>query len=194
MACLALGVLAYAMGCSSSSSPASGDGGSAGGGDGGTPQVTCSQLKAADVQGLMTATVAGVQISVVGTDGDGQQCVFHDANSEQAIDIIVVPADDPYVGYDASKSSATNPVALSGIGDEAFRATGDIEPYAKHGNVMCTVSSASVVEFPGVSGLVINGMTPTFTEQQNTIIADALGTVCNRLFGVGNTTPDFSGL
>lgn len=190
MACLGLGVLACAMGCSSSSSPASG----AGGGDGGTPKVTCSQLKAADVQGLMTATVAGVQISVVGTGDDGQQCVFHDADSEQAVDIIVVPADDPYVGYDASKSLATNPVALSGIGDEAFRATGDIEPYAKHGNVMCTVSSASVVEFPGVSGLVMNGMTPTFTEQQNTIIADALGTVCNRLFGVGNTTPDFSGL
>lgn len=41
---------------------------------------------------------------------------------------------------------------------------------------------------------MVNGMTPTFTEKQNDILATALGTVCNRLFGVGNTTPDLGGL
>jgi len=190
----AAAVMACAMGCSSSSSPASGDGGTGGGEGGGAPQVTCSQLKGADVQGLMTAAVAGVQVMPVGTNSDGQQCILHDANSEQAIDVIVVPADDPYVGYDATKSTTTNPVAITGVGDEAFRATGDYDPVAKHGNVMCTVSTASEVQIPGVSALVMNGMSPTFTEKQNDIVAIALGTVCNRLFGTGNTTPDLSGL
>ncbi|HEX8796628.1 MAG TPA: hypothetical protein VF765_37010 [Polyangiaceae bacterium] len=181
--------LALTCACSASSSSSSGTSDSdAGGGDGGHPQVTCNQLKAADVQGLMTAMVTGVDVTAVGTDSDGQQCVFHDAQSEQAVDIIVIPASDPIIGYAIAKMSATNPVAVSGVGDQAFRDTGDFGPTAEHGGVMCTVSTASAVQIPGVDALVQNGMVD-LTEAQNGILAAALGTVCNRIFGSGNTTP-----
>jgi len=175
--------------CSSSSSPPSGADASVG-----TPKVTCNQLMPADIQGLMTATVAGDDVSVVGTDGDGQQCVFHDAdNSGQAIDIIVVPSSDPIAGYDAAKTSATNPVAVNGVGDQAFRETGDFQPTAEHGALTCAVSVGEAIQIPGVDALVVNG-TLDLTEAQDDILATALGTVCNRLFGTGNTTPDLSGL
>ena len=185
--------LALTCACSASSSSSGASDSDAGGGDGGHPQVTCNQLKAADVQGLMTAMVTGVDVTPVGTDADGQQCVFHDAQSEQAVDVIVVPASDPYVGYAVAKMSASNPVTVSGVGDQAFRDAGDFGPTAEHGGAMCTVSTASAVQIPGVDALVQNG-TLNLTEAQNGILAAALGTVCNRIFGSGNTTPMLGGL
>lgn len=92
-----------------------------------------------------------------------------------------------------AKMSAMNPVAVSGVGDQAFRDTGDFGPTAEHGGVMCTVSTASAVQIPGVDALVQNG-TLNLTEAQNGILAAALGTVCNRIFGSGNTTPMLGGL
>jgi hypothetical protein len=150
-------------------------------------------LTAADVQSLMTNVVAGDDVSDVGLDSDGQQCVFHDMDSEQAVDIIVVPASDAAIGYDQAKKQATDPVPLDGVGDEAFRETGDLDPYAEHGGIMCTVSLSEAIEIPGVDALVVGGKLD-LTEDQNVIIAKALGTVCNRIFGAGNTEPDLSGL
>jgi len=97
------------------------------------------------------------------------------------------------VGYDAAKKGADDPVTLANVGDEGFRETGDFDPYAKHGGVFCTVSVSEAIEVPGVDALVMGG-TLNLTESQNVILAEALGTVCNRLFGTGNTTPDLSAL
>jgi hypothetical protein len=47
-------------------------------------------------------------------------------------------------------------------------------------------------QLPGGAGVTINGKNQTFTQDQETILATALGTVCNSIFGTGNTTPDFS--
>ena len=177
-------------GCSNGAS----HGNTAPSGDGGPgAKVTCDQLMNGDVQGLMTNMVTGRDVMPVGTDAAGQQCIFHDEGSEQAVDIIVVPASDPVIGYDVGKRTSPNPVALPGIGDDAFRATGDLDPVAEHGGVMCTVSIAAAVQVPGVSALVVNGSL-NLTEGQDTIIAEALGTVCNRIFRSGNTKPDLSGL
>jgi len=184
-----LAVWVLAVACSKASSP----GGNAGsGGSAAHGAVTCSQLKAADVQGLMTNPMTGVNTTAAGTDADGQQCVFHDA-SDQAVDVIVVPASDPAFGYERDKAATTNAVAVSGVGDQAYRAAGDFSPTAEHGGVMCTVSVASAVQIPGVTKLVVGGRL-ALTEAQNATLATALGTVCNRIFGSGNTTPNLTGL
>lgn len=187
-------------GCTSTST--AGAAGTAGGGQptaaGGTQaapgSVTCKQLPNDAVQGLMTNPVSGDDVTPVGTGSDGQQCVFHDADSSgQAVDVIVVPASDSAIGYDVAKQHATNPVPLTGIGDQAYRDTGDLSPVAEHGGIMCTVSIGTETQLPDLPAST-DGSSPTFTEDQNTLIAQALGTVCNRIFGVGNTTPDLSGL
>lgn len=193
---------ALSAGCSSSGSASGGSGGRAGGATGSTAaahqasdggKITCAQLTAADVQPLMTGKVNGTKVSAVGVGGKGQQCVFS-AVGDQAVDVIVAPADDQAFGYEAAKKHADKPVPLPGIGDEAYREAGAGDPYAKHGNVFCTVSTASTVQFPGASTkLILNGSNHV-TEAQNTVLATALGTLCNRLFGTGNTTVDLSGL
>jgi len=197
---LCLGALA---GCTSTSTagPAGNAGGNqaagqpaAGGNQAAPKSVTCKQLPNDAVQGLMTNPVTGDDVSPVGVDSDGQQCVFHDADSSgQAVDIIVVPASDPAVGYDVATQHATSPVPLTVVGDRAFRETCDFSPYAEHGGVMCTVSIGTSIQLPDLPAIT-DGHSPTFTEDQNTLIALALGTVCNRIFGTGNTTPDLSGL
>lgn len=189
---LALLSTACALGGACSSSPSTS--GKTEGGMTAKTMPTCSQLKAADVQGLMTnPVVGGAVVTTVGYDADGQQCVFGDADSTQAVDVIVVPANDPVAGYAASMQGTTNPVAVPGVGDAAFRPTGDIVPFAEHGGVLCTVSIADATQVPGVAALVVNG-TLDLTEGQDAIIAAALGTVCNRIFGSGNVTPELSGL
>lgn len=189
---------ALAMACSKRS-PSGGNAGSPGsGGSSGTTgttatvAVTCSQLKAADVQGLMTNAVTGVETTAVGTDGHGQRCVFHDANDE-AVTVVVIPASDPTLGYEAVKAATANAVSVPGVGDRAFRAPGDASPIAVHGGVVCTVSTSSAIQIPAVAKLVVNGKLD-LSEAQNTVLATALGTVCNRVFGTGNTQPNLAGL
>ena len=140
---------------------------------------------------MTNTVVAQPQVSAVGTDSDGQQCIFHDADSEQDVDIIVVPASDQAIGYAASKQQATTPVNLPGVGDQAFRDGED--PTAESGGLVCSVSIGTDTQIPGSDKLVVNG-TLNFTDAQNAVVAAALGTVCNHIFGSGNTTPDLSAL
>jgi hypothetical protein len=122
-----MAVCVFTSGCKSSSSSASSGGGSTRAAQtsgakaaGGSAKATCKQLTNASVQGLMTNPVAVDNVTVVGTDSDGQQCNFDDADAEQDVDIIVVPTSDEAFGYDAAKKSAKNPVSVPGVGDEAL--------------------------------------------------------------------------
>jgi len=49
------------------------------------------------------------------------------------------------------------------------------------------------VQLPGTASLVVNGSL-TLTDAQDAVVAEALGTVCNRIFGSGNTTPNLGAL
>lgn len=206
----ALTVLSAACaGCSSSGGKPSGNGAPAGGTTGGSHSSaagaggaaagkapaggpTCTQLTPADVQPLMTAKARAPRVTKLGSAYAGEQCEF--IADDQAVDVIVNAADDAYLGYAVAKGHADKPVAVSGVGDEAFRETDDFVPTAKKGNVMCSVTTASSVQIPGASTkLVANGYNH-ISQAQDDVLAKALGALCNRIFGSGNTTIDLSGL
>ena len=117
---------------------------------------------------MTNTVVAQPQVSPVGTDSDGQQCIFHDADSEQDVDIIIVPSSDPAVGYAASKQQATSPVSLSGVGDQAFR-DGE-SPTAEGAGLVCSVTVGTDTQFPGVDKLIVNG-TLNLDDAQNAVVA-----------------------
>jgi hypothetical protein len=98
-----------------------------------------------------------------------------------------------YYKQDVRDSHLT--VAVPGIGDKAARAKGDFQIDALKGDEFCSVSVVSSDTIPGVAALedAANG-TSDIPEKANATIAKALGTVCNRLFKKGNTTPSFAGL
>lgn len=195
-ACSATSAAPTAAGGAAQTSAAQAAGGSAaaGSGAGGPAKVTCDQLTAADVQGLMTDPVVGKpEITPEGTNNDGQQCEFSNPDSGQAIDVIVAPESDPAMSYEVQKQQADNPVPVSGVGDQAFRDGDDDEPTAEHGGVVCGVTIGADDQIPGTDKLVTGGNL-NITDAQKAIVATALGTVCNRIFGSGDTTPDLSAL
>jgi hypothetical protein len=121
----------------------------------------------------------------------GQQCVYSGPDGNGAIDVLVIKGKQ-YYKQDVRDSHLT--VAVPGIGDKAARAKGDFQIDALKGDEFCSVSVGSSDTIPGVAALedAANG-TSDIPENANATIAKALGTVCNRLFKKGNTTPSSPG-
>ncbi len=63
------------------------------------------------------------------------------------------------------------------------------------GDTYCSVTLGSGDTIKGVGPIeAAHGGTSDIGEPNNSIVAAALGTLCNRIFGSGNTTADLSGL
>ncbi len=164
------------------------------GGVGGTA-VTCNQLTKADVQPLLVDPIANVSVSAAGVDGEGQQCVFDTGDSGHAVDVLVLSGSLATSGYAQDVQAMAKPVGVPGIGDEASRDTNDSSVDAIRGDIYCSVSLAASNDVPGVAQLEeAAGGTSNIGDRADGIIAAALGTLCNRIYGSGNTTPDLSGL
>jgi hypothetical protein len=163
-------------------------------GSAGGTAVTCNQLTKADVQPLLVDPITTVTVTAAGIDGEGQQCVFGTA-SDGAVDVLVLSGDLATTGYAQEVQGMAKPVSVPGVGDKAARDTGDDQPDSIKGDVFCSVSLGADEGVPGVAALQeAAGGTSNIGEAANGIVAAALGTLCNRIYGSGNTTPDLSGL
>lgn len=200
--------------CSSSGPAASGTpapGGSAAaaavGGASGQPaaagdgKATCTQVTKAQVQPLLVKPITNVSSATVpdqvSLNGTAQQCTFATADSAQAIVITVVGAQDADNFFIAAQRGTSNPAAVSGIGAKAVRDADDGTSAitAEDDGVGCSVSTSGEDQLPGVDALeVAAGYTSDIGDKNFAVISTALGTLCNAVFGSGNTTPDFSGL
>lgn len=158
---------------------------------GGT-KVNCKQLTKEQVQPLLANAITDVKITAAGTDGEGQQCVFSAPDGTGAIDVLVLggaEAQQAYAG--ALKAETHGPVAVPGVGDKASRDTGDGEIDSIKGDIYCSVSLGSSGDMPGIGKLEqAAGGTTHIAESAYAAMAAALGTLCNRIYGSGNTTPD----
>ena len=160
---------------------------------GGT-KVRCSQLTKEQVQPLMVNAITDVKVTAAGTDGEGQQCVFSAPDGTGAIDVLVLGGADAQPAYaGALKAETHGPVAVPGVGDKASRDTGDGEIDSIKGDLYCAVSLGSAGDVPGIGKLEqAAGGTTHIAESAYAAEAAALGTLCNRIYGSGNTTPDLS--
>ena len=156
--------------------------------------MTCNQLTKADVQPLLVDPITTITVTAAGIGGEGQQCVFGTA-SDGAVDVLVLSGDLATTGYAQEVQGMTKPVSVPGVGDKAARDTGDDQPDAIKGDVYCSVGLGADEGVPGVAALQqAAGGTSNIGDPAEAIIAAALGTLCNRIYGSGNTTPDLSGL
>ena len=97
--------------------------------------------------------------------------------------------------YAQEVSGESKPVAVTGVGDKASRDTEDGEVNAIKGDLFCSVSYSSSDLIPGVGPLEeAHGATNNIGENFYDTIAQAMGTLCNRIYGSGNTTPNLSSL
>lgn len=159
-----------------------------------TPQVNCKQLTKAQIQPLLSAPIATVKVTKAGIAG--QQCVFGSDAGGAAIDVLVDKGSFAKRGYDEEVKGYSNKVAVRGVtGANAYRDTGDFQVVALKGDTYCSVSVGSSDSIPGVGAIeAANNGSSNLPEKDNDVIATALGTICNRIYRSGNTTPSLDGL
>jgi hypothetical protein len=167
----------------------------------GSGSATCTQLTKDQVQPLLTDPITKASAQTVPDqvtlNGTAQQCTFAIKDSEQAIVVTVVGGPDADGFFDAAQQSLSQPVSVPGIGAKAVRDASDSTSTitAEDDGVGCSAAVGSEGEMPGVGALEeAAGDTSDIGDANFAVISTALGTLCNRVFGSGNTTPDFSGL
>ena len=152
--------------------------------------AACKQLTKSQIQPLLATPIAKVKVTPA--PGSGQQCVYSGSGGK-AIDVLVIKGSFAKQGFQEDLTGMQHKVAVSGVGDKAYREKGDFQIDSIKGSEYCAVSVGSEDSIPGVSDLFVNGSSD-IPESANAIIASALGTICNRIYGKGNTKPSLKGL
>jgi hypothetical protein len=158
--------------------------------------ATCKQLTFADVQPLLDAPITNVEVSAAGISGGGQECRFEAADPSSNVDVTVIGGADGTTEYNGSVAEFASPAPLPGVGDQAMWDSNDESPgfAAIKGDVYCSVG-VEAEDVPGVGALMdAADNTNQIGDANYLIISTALATVCNRIYGSGNTTIDLSGL
>jgi hypothetical protein len=161
----------------------------------GNPAVTCQQLTLAQVQPFIgeKLTKDTVQFEHAG-DLTGQQCRFSGASGDNSLSILVLKGSSAAASYASEVADEKDgQIDVPGVGDKASRDKGGAEITALKGDVYCTTGMDD--GFPAIGTLesAANG-TVNIGEDNFQVAAIAAGTLCNRIFGSGNTTPDLSKL
>ncbi len=159
-----------------------------------TSSGTCAQLTKAQIQPLLSVSVAKVKISRV---SGGQQCVYSGPGGDgEAIDVLVISGGGAKQAFTGEVKSLDGKVAVKGVGSQAYREKGDFQLDSIKGSTYCSVSVGSGDSVPGVAALEssANGGTSDIPESDNGIIATALGTLCNRIYKSGSTKVSLSAL
>jgi hypothetical protein len=174
------------------------------------PKTGCSQLTKAQVQPLIANPITKVTVKPVteqqytlGTKKVGQECVFAAGSGDsEALTVIVISGPIAAKAYaDDVQSLSPRPVAVPGVGSKAVRARVDAKGAAGtttlsalKGDTYCSVSPQDG-DIPGEGQLEeAAGDTADIGNKAYAEIAAAIGTVCNRVFRSGNTTPELTGL
>ncbi len=170
----------------------------------------CSQLTKAEVQSLIVNPITKETVKAVtaeqytgSTKRIGQECVFAAGSGDsEALTVTVINGPFAARAYAADvQGLSPRPVAVPGVGSKAVRARVDAKGAASttmlsalKGQTYCSVSPQDG-DIPGEGQLEeAAGATADIGNKAYAEIAAAIGTVCNRIFGSGTTTPNLTGL
>lgn len=179
-------------------------------GGGHSPKATCSQLSKAQIQPLLVNPITKVTVkpeTSIQFNGKrthiGQQCVYAAGSGDsEALTVTVIGGPFAANAYAADvESLGPRPTRVSGVGSKAVRASVDSNGAAAtsmlssiRGSTYCQVVPQSD-DIPGVAQLEeAAGATSDIGNTAYGEIAAAIGTICKRVYGSGNTTPHLSGL
>ncbi len=158
--------------------------------------ATCKQLTFDQLQPLLKDPITQVEVKAFGLSGSGQECRFEAADKGVNVDVLVAGGSDGTAQYNSDVSEFASPAPLAGVGDKAMWDSNNKSALfaALKGDVYCS-TSVDGENVPGVGALMdAANNTLRIGDKNWQIIANALATVCNRIYGSGNTTVDLSGL
>jgi hypothetical protein len=175
-------------------------------------KATCSQLSKAQIQPLIVNPITKVtvkplkdqQYAIGGSKKQvGQECIYAAGSGDsQALIVSVVGGPSAAVAYKGDlQGLGSDHVSVPGVGDKAVRASVDAKGEADttelsslKGSTYCSVTPQDG-DVPGEAQLEeAAGDTGDIGNKAYAEIAAAIGTVCNRVYGSGNTKPDLSAL
>jgi hypothetical protein len=164
----------------------------------GDAKAHCDQITKAEVQPMFpTQTITKVTVKAAGTTSKGQSCLFASANTSSLLFVNVMSGEDAKHAYEADTiGMGNNAIAMSGIGDKAARDGSDGDPIvtSMQGDLYCSVLP-QIDEFIGVQQLMVAaGNSNNIGDKYFGAAAAAYGTLCNLVYGSGNTTPDLGAL
>ena len=162
---------------------------------GGT-SATCKQLTFDQVQPLLKAPITQVEVTAFGLSGTGPGVPVRGGRQERERRRAWCGGSDGTTQYDGDVSEFASPAPLPGVGDKAMWDSNDKSAAfaAIKGDEYCSVS-VEAEDVPGVGALMdAADNTNQIGDANYLIISTALATVCNRIYGSGNTTIDLSGL
>jgi hypothetical protein len=173
------------------------------------PKAECAQLTKAQVQPLIVNPITKITVKAVtglqytgSSKRVGQECVFAAGSSDsEALTVTVIGGPAAARAYAGDVQGLDGAVAVAGVGSKAVRAPVDSSGSAAtttlsalKGTTYCSVSPEDGA-LPGEAQLEeAAGATSDIGNKAYAEIAAAVGTVCNRIFGSGKTTPDLTGL
>ena len=153
-------------------------------------KATCRQLTIAQVQPLVDDKITSITVTTPA--GGGQQCSFKGADA--SLYVTVIGGDLAAQTYASDVQSMAPATPVSGVGSQAVRGE-EAELSSIDGSVYCSVRPADSGNVPGLAALMhAAGDSGNISPVAYQVAAVALGTLCNRIFGTGNTTPDLSGI
>jgi len=169
----------------------------------------CSQLTKAQIQPLIVHPITKVTVKAVtaleytgSAKRVGQQCIFAAGpDDSEALTVTVISGPVSANAYTGDLQGLDGAVAVHGVGTKAVRASVNAKGAAQtttlsalKGKTYCSVTPEDGA-IPGEAQLEdAAGDSPDIGNKAYAEIAAAIGTVCNRIFGSGNTTPDLTGL
>lgn len=169
--------------------------------------ATCSQITKAMAQPLEKDQITKVATQPVPGDqyfqkdkSVGQTCTYATSSTDNGIAITVIGGPAAKRAWQSElQGIAGAHASVPGVGDKAVRERADkdgavssAEVIALKGTTFCRVDAE---ESPGQAALEdAAGGSSRIGDQAYGIIAAAEGTLCNRIFGSGNTTPDLGKL
>jgi hypothetical protein len=164
----------------------------------GDPKAHCDQITKAEVQPMFPSQpITKITVKAAGTTSKGQSCLFASADTSNVVFINVMSGDDAKNAYQTDTiGMGGHAVAMSGIGDKAARdgSHGDPIVTSMQGDLYCSVLP-QIDDVAGVQQLMVAaGNSNNIDDKYFAEAAAAYGTLCNLVYGTGNTTPDLSAL
>jgi hypothetical protein len=167
---------------------ASGSGGTpAASGASGAPIDPCTKLTKADVQPFFTVPIATALPSVLNT-ALTKGCTWSaaDGSAETSVALLVRTGDDASTEW--MEATTGNPVKFSGVGDQAEHIPGISDFVSIKAGVVCSITTLGRTHLAPLAGLTLDSQ-DLLSDADATTVAQQFGTLCNKIYGSGNTTP-----
>ncbi len=153
-----------------------------------TPIDPCKKLTKADVQPFFTVPIV-TQLPTAFNSALTKGCEWATSSGgaiATSLDVVVRVGDDASQAWTMATSGPV--IRFSGVGDAAEHVSGDSAFVSEKDGVVCAITTLGRTQLAPLASLTYNG-NAELSDSDATAAAQQFGTLCNKIYGSGNTSP-----